>query len=172
LATNERRYGWMDESTATFLESQAAKDYYHMKPTNVHKLLFNSYLQVTKTDQEGPIMRWSDYQYSGLAHGVASYAKPASMLIALRGLLGKKTFTKAYQTFMRRWQYKHPYPWDFFRTFDDVSGRNLDWFWRSWYYETWTLDQAVERWSRRPTALTSPSGTRGKFRCRPQCRSR
>ncbi|HKK46859.1 MAG TPA: M1 family metallopeptidase, partial [Balneolaceae bacterium] len=71
LATNERRYGWMDESTATFLESQAAKDFYNIKKVQVHKYSFNSYLRVTKTDQEGPIMRWSDYQYSGLAHGVA-----------------------------------------------------------------------------------------------------
>lgn len=145
LATNERRYGWMDESTATFLESQAAKDFYNTDQVQVHKSLFNGYLRVTRTDQEGPIMRWSDYQYSGLAHGVASYAKPASMLIALRGLLGEKTFNEAYHTFMRHWQYKHPYPWDFFRTIEDVSGRNLDWFWRSWYYESWTLDQAVAK---------------------------
>jgi aminopeptidase N len=65
------------------------------------------------------------------------------MLVSLRNLLGEKTFTKAFHTFMQRWQYKHPYPWDLFNTFEDVSGRDLGWFWRSWYYETWTLDQAV-----------------------------
>ncbi len=145
LATNERRYGWMDESTASFFGSQAKKDFYHQKERNVNEGLFNGYLRITKTDLEGPIMRWSDYQYNGAAAGIASYSKPASLLIALRGLLGKKTFNKAYHRFMRQWQYKHPYPWDFFHTFDDVSGRNLSWFWRSWYYETWTLDQAVDK---------------------------
>src|SRR5699024_6203976 len=76
-------------------------------------------------------------------YGTASYAKPASVLTILRGLLGEETFTKAFHTFMDRCQYKHPYPWDLFSTFEDVSGRDLDWFWRSWYFETWVLDQAV-----------------------------
>ena len=53
-------------------------------------------------------------------------------------------FDKAFHTYMERWQYKHPYPWDMWNTFEDVSGQDLDWFWRSWYYETWTLDHAVE----------------------------
>ena len=65
------------------------------------------------------------------------------MLNTLRNLLGKETFNEAYRTFLDRWQYKHPYPWDMFNTFEDVAGRELDWFWRAWYYETWTLDQAV-----------------------------
>ena len=49
----------------------------------------------------------------------------------------------AYREFIRRWAFKHPTPWDFFHTIEDVTGRDLDWFWRAWYYETWTLDQAI-----------------------------
>ncbi|HET6528487.1 MAG TPA: M1 family metallopeptidase [Balneolaceae bacterium] len=141
VSNNERRYAWMDEGTTTFNEDQAMKAYY--PETNPVLGSFQRYLQIAGTDFEGPIMRWSDYHYNGFAYSVASYPKPASMLASLRHLLGEETFTKAYHTFLDRWQYKHPYPWDMFNTFEDISGRNLDWFWRSWYYETWVLDQAV-----------------------------
>jgi aminopeptidase N len=78
------------------------------------------------------------------AYGVASYYKPASVLVALRGVLGKDTFHKAYTEYIRRWSYKHPSPYDFFHTFEDVSGRDLSWFWRTWFFETWKLDQAID----------------------------
>jgi hypothetical protein len=88
-------------------------------------------------------MRWSDYHYPGPAYGIASYAKPATLLATLRALLGPETFDRTFREYLRRWRYHHPTPWDFFNTFNAVSGRNLDWFWRTWYYETWTLDHAV-----------------------------
>lgn len=141
VSNNERRYAWMDEGTTTFNEAQSKKDYY---PGNdFEQSDFQSYLQITGTDLEGPIMRWSDYHYNGFAYGIASYPKPASMLVALRGVLGEETFQQAFESFLSRWRYRHPYPWDLFNTFEDVSGRDLDWFWRSWYFETWVLDQAV-----------------------------
>lgn len=140
--TNERRYSWIDEGTTTFNESGAKLDYYPEGP-DYEIQDFQSYLQIAGSDFEGEIMRWSDYHYNSFAYGVASYSKPASLLVTLRGLLGKDIFKEAYQIFLANWQYKHPYPWDLFNTFEDVSGRDLDWFWRSWYYETWTLDQAV-----------------------------
>jgi hypothetical protein len=74
---------------------------------------------------------------------VASYDKPGVMLYALEAILGEATFFEAYQTFAERWTYKHPTPHDFFNTFEEVAGRELDWFWRSALYKTWTLDQAV-----------------------------
>jgi hypothetical protein len=74
---------------------------------------------------------------------VAKYRKPATVLVALRGLLGEETFMRAHREFMRRWAYRIPYPWDFFRTIEDVSGQDLWWFWRTWYDETWVLDQAI-----------------------------
>ena len=55
---------------------------------------------------------------------------------------------EGYQSFIREWAFKHPSPWDFFNTFERVAGRDLDWFWTSWYYQTWTLDHAVESVSR------------------------
>ncbi|MEJ2679768.1 MAG: M1 family aminopeptidase, partial [Gemmatimonadota bacterium] len=67
---------------------------------------------------------------------MASYAKPAAVLHALQGVLGKEVFLQAYHEFFRRWAFKHAYPWDLWKTFEDVSGQNLSWFWRSWYYES------------------------------------
>lgn len=142
VSSNERRYSWMDEGTTTFSENQAKKAYYPEGP-DFDQQEYQSYLQIAGSDMEGPIMRWSDFHYNGFAFGIASYPKPASMLVSLRHILGEETFNEAMRTFFDRWKYKHPYPWDLFNTFEDVAGRDLDWFWRSWYYETWTLDQAV-----------------------------
>jgi hypothetical protein len=72
------------------------------------------------------------------------------VLHALRTLLGEPTFWRAFREYGRRWSYKHPQPWDFFNTFENVAGRDLDWFWRTWFYETWALDQAI--------AAVTPSG--------------
>lgn len=139
--TNERRYSWMDEGTTTFNENMARADFY---PGEVHRLDDQAfYLWAAENEMEGEIMRWSDYHYPGLGFGIASYMKPATVLAALRGLLGEETFNRAYRTFIETWAYKHPYPYDLFNLFEQVSGRDLDWFWRTWYYETWTLDQAV-----------------------------
>jgi aminopeptidase N len=65
-------------------------------------------------------------------------------MVALRGVLGQDLFNKAFKEYGRRWQYKHPTPYDFFDTFDDVSGRDLSWFWRTWFFETWRLDQSID----------------------------
>jgi len=143
ISNNERRFGWLDEGLTVFNEAQSKIDFYPQSQTDFEQSDFQSYLQITGSGLEGPIMRWSDYHYNRFAYGIASYPKPASMMVTLRGLLGEETFQKAFETFLSRWKYKHPYPWDLFNTFEDISGRDLDWFWRSWYFETWTLDQAV-----------------------------
>lgn len=146
LSNNERRYAWLDEGTTSFNENNARKEFYpESDPVQDEQ---RSYLSVARAGLEGPIMRWSDFHRPGPEYGTASYAKPASLLHALRGLLGEDVFNEAYREFYRRWAFKHPYPWDLFRTFEAVSGRNLEWFWRAWYYEStqdgsWYLDQAV-----------------------------
>ncbi|HET8656054.1 MAG TPA: M1 family metallopeptidase [Longimicrobiaceae bacterium] len=141
VAVDERRFGWMDEGTTTFNEEAADSAYFPELDQWLRDR--ESYLRAARAGDEGPMMRRTDYQYPG-EMVTASYDKPATVLNALKGLLGPETFDRAYHEFIRRWAYKHPYPWDLFNTFNDVSGRNLDWFWRSWYYETWLLDQAVQ----------------------------
>lgn len=141
VSVNERRYSWIDEGSTTFAENQARKDFY---PGPKHDLPDQqSYLQVAQMGLEGEMMRLSNYHDSDVAFGIASYSKPASVLVALRAVLGEETFREAYRAFISTWAYKHPYPFDFFNTFERASGRDLDWFWRGWYYGTGTLDQAI-----------------------------
>jgi aminopeptidase N len=141
VANNERRYAWMDEGTTTFNENQAKKDFYPGFDWDLPEQ--ESYIDVALAELEGSLMTFSDYHVPGPAYGIASYDKPGTILAALRALLGEEVFMRAYRAYFDRWAFKHPYPWDFFHTFEDVSGRDLDWFWRSWYYETWLLDQAI-----------------------------
>jgi aminopeptidase N len=151
VSVDERRYSWFDEGTTSFNENQVRKDIFRGVPSD--SLEAEVYLRTARAGEEGEMMRRSAYHYPGPAFGVASYAKPATVLVALRGLLGEDTFQRAYHEFYDRWSWKHPYPWDLWATFEDVSGRDLDWFWRSWYYETWVLDQAIGEVS------TGPGGT-------------
>ena len=144
VSSDERRYTWMDEGTTAFNENQAERDFW--KPSNPAKFEIedqDSYLQIVRAGIEGEITRWSAFHYNPYAYGVASYDKPASLLTALRTILGEETFMRAYRTYAQRWKYKHPYPWDMWNTFEDVSGRDLDWFWQTWYSTTWHLDHAV-----------------------------
>jgi aminopeptidase N len=141
ISSDERRYTWMDEGTTTFNENMARADFFNDPNQYMEDMI--TYLRIAGDEEEGEIMRRSAYHYSPFAYGVASYMKPGTVLVALRGVLGEEVFMRAYREYARRWAYRHPYPWDMFKTFEDVSGQNLDWFWRSWYFETWTLDQAV-----------------------------
>jgi aminopeptidase N len=142
VGSDEKRYAWMDEGTTTFNENQAKRDFFP-GAQNFDLEDQVTYLRTARAGAEGEMMRWTDFHYPGAAGTVASYMKPAAVLAALRGVLGEETFNRGLRTFMQRWAYRHPYPWDMWNTFESVSGRRLDWFWRSWYYETWTLDQAV-----------------------------
>jgi hypothetical protein len=141
VSTDERRYSWMDEGMTTFNENQARIDFFPGRDHNIEDMQF--YIRWAMTGEEGEIMRRSAFHYSPQAYGVANYFKPATALVALRGVLGEDTFNRAYREFLSDWRYRHPYPWDMWHTFERVSGRDLDWFWRSWYFETWLLDQAV-----------------------------
>lgn len=141
VSTNERRYTWIDEGNTVFKTDFARKDFYPQM--DLHGSTQAQYIMFALTGREGEIMRRSDFHYSQQAYGVASYPKPASILVALRGVLGEEVFWEAYHTFIREWAYKHPYPWDMFNTYNRVSGMDLSWFWRSWYFETWMLNQAI-----------------------------
>ena len=140
VGTDERRHAWMDEGMTSFNENQSRKEFFPGEDSEHSDR--EGYLEVARAGEEGEMMRWTDHHYPGRA-GTASYSKPSTVHSALQGLLGEDIFLPAYREYIRRWAFKHPTPWDFFQTIEDVTGRNLEWFWRAWYYETWTLDQAV-----------------------------
>jgi hypothetical protein len=159
VSVDERRFSWLDEGMTTFHEAQAMRDTF---PGSMPELSDRQgYLNLARTGNEGEIMRRSDFHYNGAQYGIASYPKPSTNFVSLRGLLGEETFNRAWRTFLQRWAWKHPYPWDFFNTVEEVSGQELDWFWRTWFYETWTLDQAVASVTEGPGGATIVVEDRG-----------
>jgi hypothetical protein len=141
VGTNEKRYAWMDEGSATFLENQSSMEL--LPGVDHHRVGARPYLQLAATGGEQSMMRHADWYEPGSAFGTASYAKSATLMVALRSLLGPETWEGAYRAFISEWAFKHPTPWDFFATFERFAERDLDWFWTAFYFETWTLDHAV-----------------------------
>ena len=121
-----------------------------------------NYLDLAEESGETELMRHGDRFPNYNAYGVAAYYKPATALVALRGVLGRETFHKAFTEYGRRWLYKHPSPYDFFHTVEDVSGRDLSWFWRTWFFETWKLDQAIDTVTTVGDSLEVEIANRGK----------
>ena len=141
VGVDERRHAWMDEGTSNFNENQARAEFF---PGENHESADQGqYVQITQLGIEGELMRRTDYHYDDFARGVASCSKPATILVALRALLGEETFMRGYRKYLADWAYKHPKPMDFFNAMATAAGQDLGWFWRTWYYETWTLDQAI-----------------------------
>ena len=144
VGVDETRYGWMDEGTTDFNENAAFNDFYRGAEPNGFVREQRQYLQFPRAGLDTRLLVWTDYQLPVL-RGYATYPKPATVLWALRGLLGDEVFLPAYRRYLTSWAYKHPKPWDFFNAFESATGRDLDWFWSTWYDEAWTLDQAVAR---------------------------
>jgi hypothetical protein len=160
VGSDEKRYAWMDEGLTQFDQSQAMADFFNGFDDEERNR--RNYLNLAETGGEVELMRHGDRYPSYNSYGVASYYKPATVLVALRGVLGAETFNKAYTEYARRWRYKHPSPSDLFHTFEDVSGRDLSWFWRTWFYETWKLDQAIDTVSPVGDSLEVVIENRGK----------
>jgi hypothetical protein len=148
VGTDEKRHAWMDEGSTTFLEDQSRMDIW--PGVDHHRVEARPYLQVAAAEAEGSLMRHGDFYDPGPSYGIASYSKPATLMVALREVMGEVAWENAYRTFISEWAYKYPTPWDFFATFERLAERDLDWFWTSFYYETWTLDHAVQDVTTRP----------------------
>ncbi len=143
VGSNERLYGWMDEGFNTFINSLSTADFnngeYKSKGTPDMHAIGNFY---TAPGLE-PILSYVD-NYKEKNNGTLSYSKPAQGLIFLREqVVGKERFDYAFQTYIKRWAFKHPTPDDFFRTIENVAGESLQWFWRGWFVNNWRLDVAV-----------------------------
>lgn len=142
VGSDEKRHAWQDEGLTRFNQAQAMRSFFG--GYDLERIVRDAYLGFARTGDEVELMRHGDlYPVGTPAYSVASYQKMATNLVALRALLGDDVFMEAYREYGRRWIGKHPTEYDFFNTFNDVSKRDLSWFWRTWFYETWTLDQAI-----------------------------
>jgi hypothetical protein len=142
VGSDERRFAWQDEGLTRFNQAQGMQAFF--KGYDRERVSREAYLAFARTDSEIPLMRPGDqYPYGTPAYSIASYDKMATNMVALRGLLGAEPFQSSYRTYGLRWLGKHPTEYDFFNSFSSSSGQDLSWFWRTWWYETWTLDQAI-----------------------------
>jgi hypothetical protein len=129
----------MDEGLNTFLQFQAEKRWSKDFPTRRGEP--RDIVEYMVSQNQVPIMTQSD---SLLQFGANSYAKPATALVVLREtVLGRDLFDKAFKDYATRWRFKGPTPYDFFRTMEESSGVDLDWFWRGWFYTTDHVDVAL-----------------------------
>jgi hypothetical protein len=138
--SDERQWTWMDEglnSFMQFLAEQAWEDRYPSRRGEARNIV-----DYMKSRNQVPVMTNSE---SVTQRGNNAYAKPATALNVLREtILGRELFDFAFREYAQRWKFKRPTPADFFRTMEDASGTDLDWFWRGWFYTTDNVDVSVD----------------------------
>lgn len=143
INSDERQWTWMDEGLNTFVEYLTEELWDNKFPSRrgpAHTIV--DYMKLPK-DQLEPIMTNSE----NINHfGPNAYAKPATGLNILREtVMGRALFDKAFKTYAKRWAFRHPEPADFFRTMNDASAENLDWFWRGWFYGIDPVDISIDQ---------------------------
>jgi hypothetical protein len=142
VGSNERKYAWMDEGFNTFINGISTEEF--NKGEFSSGFSFGDLTSFVFSDDMDGLYNIPDV-ISQTDLGIAAYEKPSIMLNALRDVvLGKERFDVAFREYVRRWAFKHPTPWDFFHTMENVSGEDLGWFWRAWVLNTWKLDQSIK----------------------------
>lgn len=147
VGSNERKYMWMDEGFNEFINAKSTEAFNHGEfvsfldfsdPGSSFALRYNF-----SEDMDGINNTPEVIQEDNLSS--AAYFQPVMMLRVLRdAVLGEERFNTAFREYINRWAFKHPTPWDFFHTIENVSGEDLSWFWRSWVFNKWKLDQAIK----------------------------
>ncbi|GEA08812.1 aminopeptidase [Alteromonas sp. KUL42] len=138
--SDERQWTWMDEGLNSFLDGVAGREWDPTIPWGVEPRDVVGYM---KSQSQVPIMTQSD---SVLHLGPNAYTKPAVALNILREtILGRELFDFAFKEYAQRWMFKRPTPSDFFRTMEEASGVDLDWFWRGWFYTTDHVDISLDK---------------------------
>jgi hypothetical protein len=150
--SDERQWGWMDEGLDTFMQYLSEQEFGESYPESIGA--FEKYPSRRGDPQKivpymageqsfiSPIMSNPENVFQ---LGPNAYAKPATALNILREtVMGRETFDHAFKTYSQRWMFKHPTPEDFFRSMEDASAVDLDWFWRGWFYSTDVVDIGVK----------------------------
>jgi len=141
MGINETKYAWMDEGWATIGEwtispiiDLAITDLYAIK----------DYVNIAGKEDDVPIITLSSL-LEGMSYQTNSYPKPALGYRYVKDLLGEEAFTRAMHYYIQRWHGKHPMPYDFFNCINESSGINLNWFWKSWFFDSGFPDQAISK---------------------------
>jgi aminopeptidase N len=140
INSDERQWTWMDEGINTFLEYQATKLWDPDFPARGEP---RDIVRFMTSDNQVPLMTRYD---TALNAGNVGYLKPGTALVVLREtVMGRELFDRAFREYAERWKFKRATPYDFFRTMEESSGMDLDWFWRGWFYSTDHVDISLER---------------------------
>jgi hypothetical protein len=138
INSDERQWSWMDEGLNTFLETKTSMEWYPEMPIQLGTPATIKDFMSGEKDFMRPIMTNSE---NILFFGNNAYSKPSAALFLLREtIMGPELFDYSFKEYARRWAFKHPKPADFFRTMEDASATDLDWFWRGWFYTTDHVD--------------------------------
>ena len=142
VGSDERRYAWMDEGFDTFINYYSGMVFSGGAPILAGLLQPGQIADDMRSAEHSMLTVPDSLDENEI--GFLAYNKPAAVLVLLREtVLGPDLFDEAFREYIRRWSFKHPQPADFIRTMEDVTGEDLDWFFRGWVYENGTLDQAV-----------------------------
>ena len=142
VGSNERKYGWMDEGFNTFINGISTQNFNNGEYVRKGQNNGSMYKRIFGANSE-TVMSEPDALHEANI-GIALYFKPGYALDLLRNnILGPQRFDYAFQLYIQRWAYKHPTPWDFFRTIENVAGEDLGWFWKGMFIENYKLDQAI-----------------------------
>ena len=145
VGSNERMHTWMDEGFNQFINTFSNARRYPEQGDQVKRGENIALCTIERALQRHNDARVEVPADSATRYGYVGYYKPAGILEMLRhDVMGPALFDKGLRTYVERWAYKHPTPEDFFRPMEDVSGEHLDWFWREWFFETPSFDQAID----------------------------
>jgi len=141
MGTNETKYAWMDEGWATIGEWVISSV---IDPKVTDLFAISGYEYNAGTENDPPIITLSTFM-DGTAYETNSYPKPALGYLYVRDMLGDALFTKALHYYIEQWHGKHPMPYDFFNCMNTGAGVNLNWFWKSWFFDGGVPDQAISK---------------------------
>ncbi|MFM2164641.1 MAG: hypothetical protein RL325_1078 [Planctomycetota bacterium] len=158
INSDERQWTWMDEGLNTFCQYLAEQEWERKYPSGRGEP--ERIIEYMTSASQEPIMTNSE---SVRRLGPNAYAKPATALNILREtVLGRELFDFAFREYCRRWAFRRPEPADFFRSMEDASGVDLDWFWRGWFYSTRPVDVSIEKVMRYTLDTRDPEVVKGE----------
>ena len=142
VGSNERRYAWMDEGINTYMNAFANDARY--PGTSVWSTYLADWKDAVDDGSQTPLMTAADH-ISERGYDAVGYRKPGAVLLTLRdNVIGREAMDRALRLYVHRWAFKHPTPADLFRTIENVSGQDLSWFWRGFFYSTDVLDLSLD----------------------------
>ena len=144
LASNESKYGWMDEGFTSFIEDLATNELAEKKADNPHESAYKSYIAMANSGKEQPQTTHSDRYDENRVYSITSYSKGDVFLAQLGYLIGKNNVIKTLKKYYKDFKFKHPTPNDIKRTAERISSANLDWYLTDWTKTTNTIDYAIK----------------------------